>query len=77
MGYSAVGDDARLVGRLQGENVAMAGHAGSWRVRQIPVLIVLLVAAAGLTGCTRDRVKASMSVSPQAALVDRPVAVTV
>ena len=55
----------------------MAGHAGSWRVRQIPVLIVLLVAAAGLTGCTRDRVKASMSVSPQAALVDRPVAVTV
>ena len=77
MGYSAVGDDARLVGRLQGENVAMAGHAGSWRVRQIPVLIVLLVAAAGLTGCTRDRVKASMSVSPQAALVDQPVAVTV
>lgn len=55
----------------------MAGHAGSWRVRQIPVLIVLLVAAAGLTGCTRDRAKASMSVSPQAALVDQPVAVTV
>ena len=50
----------------------MAGHTGSWRVRQIPVLIVLLVAAAGLTGCTRDRVKASMSVSPQAALVDQP-----
>jgi hypothetical protein len=67
MGYSAVDHDARLVGRLQGWNVAMAGHAGSWRVRQIPVLIVLLVAA-GLAGCTRDRVKASMSVSPQAAL---------
>jgi len=44
-------------------------------------LIVLLVAAAGLAGCTRgadrDRVQASMSVMPQAALVDQPVAVTV
>jgi hypothetical protein len=59
----------------------MAGHAGSWRVRPIPVLIVLLVAAAGLAGCTRggdrDRVQASISVSPLAALVDQPVAVTV
>lgn len=59
----------------------MAGHAGSWRVRQIPVLIVLLVAAAGLTGCTRggdrDRVPASISASPLAALVDQPVAVRV
>jgi dienelactone hydrolase len=44
-------------------------------------LIALLVAAAGLTGCTRggdrDRVEASISVSPLAALVDEPVAVTV
>jgi dienelactone hydrolase len=44
-------------------------------------LIVLLVAAAGLAGCTRgadrDRVQASMSVMPRAALVDQPVAVTV
>jgi hypothetical protein len=59
----------------------MAGHAGSWRVRHIPVLIALLVAAPGLPGCTpdgdRDRVQASISVSPQAALVDQPVAVTV
>ena len=59
----------------------MAGHAGSWRARPIPVLIVLLVAAAGLSGCTRggdrDKVQASISVSPLAALVDQPVAVTV
>jgi dienelactone hydrolase len=44
-------------------------------------LIVVLVAAAGLAGCTRggdrDRVQASISVSPQTALVDQPVAVTV
>jgi Acyl-CoA thioester hydrolase/BAAT N-terminal region/BAAT / Acyl-CoA thioester hydrolase C terminal len=44
-------------------------------------LIVLLVAAAGLAGCTRggdrDRVQASISVLPQAAPVDQPVAVTV
>ena len=59
----------------------MAGHAGPWRARQVPVVIVLLVTAAGLTGCTRggdrDRVQASISVSPLAALVDQPVAVTV
>jgi dienelactone hydrolase len=58
----------------------MAGHAGSRRLRPIPVLIMLLVAAAGLTGCTggdRDRVQASISVSPQTGLVDQPVAVTV
>jgi Acyl-CoA thioester hydrolase/BAAT N-terminal region len=59
----------------------MAGHAGSWRGRPIPVLIVVLVAAAGLAGCTRgadrDRAQASISVTPQAALVDQPVAVTV
>jgi dienelactone hydrolase len=44
-------------------------------------LIVLLVAAAGLAGCTRggDRGdgRASISVSPLAALVDQPAAVTV
>jgi dienelactone hydrolase len=59
----------------------MAGRAGSWRERPIPLLIVLLVVVAGLAGCTRGgdrgRVQASMSVSPQAALVDQPVAVTV
>jgi dienelactone hydrolase len=45
------------------------------------MLIVLVVAGAGLAGCTGDgdgdRVQASMSVSPQAALVDAPVAVSV
>jgi dienelactone hydrolase len=59
----------------------MAGQAGSWRGRPIRLLVVLLVAAAGLTGCTRggdrDRVQASIAVSPPAALVDQPVAVTV
>src|SRR5215216_5624241 len=28
----------------------MAGHAGSWRARQVPVVIVLLVTAAALGG---------------------------
>jgi dienelactone hydrolase len=59
----------------------MAGRAGGRRARQIPVLVALLVAAAGLAGCTRggdhDLVQASISVSPLAALVDQPVAVTV
>src|SRR5215210_309349 len=59
----------------------MTGHAGSWRARPIPVLVALLVAAAGLAGCTRggdrDRVQASISVTPPAALVDQPVAATV
>ena len=59
----------------------MAAHPGSWRVRPIRFLIVLLVTAAGLAGCTgggdRDRGQASISVSPLAALVDQPVAVTV
>ena len=45
------------------------------------MVILLLVAAAGLAGCTRggdrDRGQASISVSPPAALVDQPVAVTV
>jgi pimeloyl-ACP methyl ester carboxylesterase len=44
-------------------------------------LIAVVVAAAGLAACTGggvgDRVQASMSVSPQAALVDEPVAVSV
>jgi acetyl esterase/lipase len=44
-------------------------------------LVVLLVAAAGLGGCTRgadrDRVKGSISVSPQAVLADQPVSVMV
>jgi hypothetical protein len=59
----------------------MAAHAESWRVRQLRVLIALLVAAPGLAGCTRggdhDSVQASMSVSPQTALVDQPVTVSV
>jgi dienelactone hydrolase len=59
----------------------MAGHAGSRQARPIPLLLVLLVAAAGLAGCTggadHDRGRASMSVSPPAALMDEPVAVTV
>jgi pimeloyl-ACP methyl ester carboxylesterase len=59
----------------------MTGHAGSWRGRRIPILIALLVAAAGLAGCTRradrDQLQASITVSPQAALEDQPVAVTV
>jgi dienelactone hydrolase len=44
-------------------------------------LLALLVVTAGLAGCTRGgdrgRVQASISVSPQAGLVDQPVAVTV
>jgi dienelactone hydrolase len=59
----------------------MAGHAGPWPGRPIPVLVALLVAAAGLAGCTRgaghDRDQGSISVSPQTALVDQPVTVTV
>ena len=59
----------------------MAGHAGPWRVRQLRVLIALVVAVAGLAGCTRggdrERVQAAISVTPQAALVDQPVAVRV
>jgi Acyl-CoA thioester hydrolase/BAAT N-terminal region len=59
----------------------MAGRAGGWRVRPTPVLAVLLVAAAGLAGCTRggdrDQIQASISVSPLVALEDQPVAVTV
>ena len=31
----------------------MAGHDGSWPGRPIPVLVVLLLAVAGLAGCTR------------------------
>ena len=52
----------------------MAGHAGTWPGRPIRLLIMLLVAAAALTGCTRggdrDRTQASIAVSPPAALVD-------
>ena len=59
----------------------MAAHAGAWRIRQIRVLIALVMAAAGLAGCTGggdpDKVQASMSVSPQTALVDEPVDVSV
>jgi hypothetical protein len=55
----------------------MAGHAGSWRARPLRLLIELLVAAGGLASCTRDEGQASISVSPLAALVDQPVAVTV
>jgi dienelactone hydrolase len=59
----------------------MAWHVGSWRLRPTRLVMVLLVAAVGVAGCTRggdrDRVQASISVSPQAALVDQPVAVTV
>jgi dienelactone hydrolase len=59
----------------------MAGHAGSWPGRPIRLLIVLLVAAAGLAGCTRggdrDQVRASISVSPRTALMDQAVAVRV
>jgi hypothetical protein len=33
----------------------MAAHPGSWRVRPIRLLIVLLVTAAGLAGCTGGR----------------------
>ena len=59
----------------------MAGHDGAWPGRPIPVLIVLLLAVAGLAGCTRgadhDPVQASIQVSPPAALVDQPVTVTV
>ena len=54
--------------------------AESWRVRPILAVLVVLVVA-GLAGCTgggdRDPVQASISVSPTAALVDEPVAVTV
>ena len=59
----------------------MAGHAGAWRIRPILAVLAVLVVVAGLAGCTgggdRHRVEASISVSPSAALVDAPVAVTV
>ena len=52
----------------------MAARPGPWRVRPIRLLIVLLVTAAGLAGCTgggdHDRGQASISASPLAALVD-------
>jgi hypothetical protein len=71
----------RLKEPVEGIGPSMVAHAGFWRVRQLPVVIVLLVAALGLAGCTRgrdhDSVQASMSVSPQAALVDQPVTVSV
>src|SRR4029453_18028597 len=55
--------------------------AGAWRVRPFPTLLVVLVAVAGLAGCTgggdRDPVQVSIRVSPQAALGGEPVAVTV
>jgi dienelactone hydrolase len=55
----------------------MAGQAGSRRARPLPVLLVLVMVA-GLAGCTRGgRDQASIQVSPAAALVDEPVAVTV
>ncbi|HEV8651697.1 MAG TPA: acyl-CoA thioester hydrolase/BAAT C-terminal domain-containing protein [Actinomycetes bacterium] len=59
----------------------MAAHARSWRGRQIGVLTALVVAAAVLARCTLPRypaaVRPSMSVSPQTALLDQPVTVSV
>jgi hypothetical protein len=66
---------------VAGMDIPMAGQAGSWRVRPIRLLIVLVVTGAGLAGCTgggdRDPGQAPISVSPLAALVDQPVVVTV
>lgn len=59
----------------------MALRAGSWQLRQIRVLVILVVGAGGLAGCTGGDdsapVDASMSVSPQAAVLDQPVTVSV
>jgi hypothetical protein len=58
----------------------MAGHAGSWRLRQLPVLIAMVLAAVGLAGCTGGdgaEIQASLSASPPAALVDEPITVSV
>jgi dienelactone hydrolase len=59
----------------------MAGHLGSWRRRPLLVLIALVMVVAGPAGCTggreRAEARASMSVSPQVALVDEPVTVVV
>jgi pimeloyl-ACP methyl ester carboxylesterase len=58
----------------------MARRPRAWRIGQIQVLVALVVAAVGLAGCTgggdRDRPKASISVSPPAALMDEPVTVS-
>jgi dienelactone hydrolase len=59
-----------------GTIVGRAGRPASWRV-----LTVVALVAAGLVGCRPPgeglTVRASMSVSPQTALVDEPVAVSV
>jgi dienelactone hydrolase len=58
----------------------MARRPRAWRIGQIQLLVALVVAAVGLAGCTgggdRDRPKASISVSPPAALMDEPVTVS-
>jgi fermentation-respiration switch protein FrsA (DUF1100 family) len=58
----------------------MAPRARAWRIGQTQVLVALVVAAVGLAGCTgggdRDTAKASISVSPPAALMDEPVTVS-
>jgi hypothetical protein len=59
----------------------MAMRARPRRTGRLQVLAALVVAAVGLAGCTgggdRGQLQASMSVSPQTALVDQPVTVSV
>jgi pimeloyl-ACP methyl ester carboxylesterase len=58
-----------------------ASRTGSWRLGRIRVLAILVVAAVGLVGCTGGgdsaAVNGSMSVSPQPALLDQPVKISV
>lgn len=58
----------------------MAAQGGFWQRRQVRVLAVLVAAVAALVALRaglRDPVGVSMSVSPQAALLDQPVTVAV
>jgi hypothetical protein len=56
----------------------MAAHLELRWQRQLPLLVVLVLAAAGVVGCTSGDVRhVTMTVSPRTALLDEPVNVSV